>query len=78
MKVEISEIVEILESLTEDSPHKVKIELVTVINMMKGAKTVDDFIDVQEQLEYIANINNIDACVSTEVYNAISVIETLI
>jgi len=78
MIVEISEIVEILESLIEDSPNKVRVELVTVIDMLKKAKTPEDYINIQEQLEYIANINNIDAFISTEVYNAISIIETLI
>jgi len=78
MIIEVSEIVEILETLIEDSPNKVRVELVTVIDMLKKAKTSEDYINIQEQLEYIANINNVDAFVSTEVYNAISIIETLI
>lgn len=78
MREEIVDMVEILESLVEDSPNKVKVELNTVIDMLKKADGTEDLINVQEQLEYIANINNIDAFISTEVYNAISIIETLI
>lgn len=78
MREEIVDLVEILESLLDDSPNKIKIELVEAINMLKKADSVEDLINVQDQLEIIANINNIDAFISTEVYNAISIIETLI
>lgn len=77
MRDDLIDMVEILESLLDDSPHKVKVELQTTISMLKKAETSEDLINVQEQLEYVANINNIDAFISTEVYNAISILETL-
>ena len=78
MKNEIADMIERIEALLEDSPHKIKIELAFVISLLKKAKTQDDLITIQEHLEFIVNMSNIDPFISTEIYDAISIIESLI
>lgn len=78
MEQEISEIIEILVSLLEDVPLKARQEIEIAINMLKKPLSQEGLIKVQEQLEIITNINNIDSYTRNEIYNAISIIESLL
>ena len=75
---DVVDIVELLESLLEDSPHKVKVELEVAIKLLEKAETSEDLMNVQDQLEVVSNINNLDAFISSEIYNLLPVIENLI
>ncbi|MDA3855465.1 MAG: hypothetical protein PF569_04355 [Candidatus Woesearchaeota archaeon] len=75
---EILEIAEVLESLVEDAPNKVKVELSSVIALIKVANGQEDLIKIQEQLEVISSMGNVNSYLRNEVYNAISIIESLI
>lgn len=78
MEDDILDMIERLESLIEDSPNKIKIEIEAVISLLKKAKTQEDLIKIQDHLEFIVNMGGIEAFISTEIYDAISTIESLI
>jgi uncharacterized protein (UPF0147 family) len=78
MNQEISEIVELLNSLLEDAPYKAKAEIQIAINMFTDELTQEDLIKIQDQLELISNISNIDSYTRNEIYNILSIIEGLI
>lgn len=78
MEDDILDMIERLESLLEDSPNKIKVEIEVVISLLKKAKTQEDLIKIQDHLEFIVNMSGIEAFISTEIYDAISTIESLI
>lgn len=77
MDEQILELVEILESLLEDLPLKIKVELNDAIELLRNAEEVEDLIKAQEQLEVVSSISSLDSFVRNEIYNVISIIEEL-
>ena len=85
---DLLDIAEILEGLTEDCSLKVKTELknaILVLNTIieKSEKeqeeiNTEELIKVQDQLEYISNMKNVDSFVRNEIFNVLSIMETLV
>lgn len=78
MMDDILEIAEILENLLDEVPNKVKSDVEAIIALIKVADGQEDLIKVQEQLEVISGMSNVGSYVRNEVFNAISLIESLI
>lgn len=78
MDSDISEIVEILEYLTEEEvPLKAKTQLESIISELKAEVNVEKLMKVSDDLEYVSNFSNIDSFVRNEIMNILSKLETL-
>lgn len=83
---DLLDISQILENLTEDCSLKIKTELEDVISKLnkiidnEEEKPIDteDLIKIQDHLEQISTMNNVEPFVRNEIYNVLSIIETLI
>lgn len=78
MMDEILDITEILIDLVDEVPNKVKVELESAITLIKVANGQEDLIKVQGQLEVVSSMSNVNSYVRNEVFNVISIIESLI
>ncbi len=78
MELEIMEVVDILESLLEDTSAKVRVEIEAAISLLNSAKDAEDLLAVQDQLEIISNMSNVDSYTRNEIFNVSSLIESLL
>ena len=80
MEEKILEIIETLDSLLEELPIKAKSHMEGVLkdlNTIKGQLNVNLLMKIQDDLEFITNIQNVDNYSRNEIMNAIAEIESL-
>ena len=75
---QVLEIVETLESLVEDIPQKAKIQLVAIIVELKSPLNLEKILKIRDDLDLFSNNHNIDSFTRNEIFNVLSIIETLI
>lgn len=74
----IENIVEILDSLLEDLPFKVKEELSLVIKVLKNNSLDNEkLMKIQDDLEMISNMGSIDSFSRNEIINIVTEIESI-
>lgn len=81
MESQISEIIENLDTLTEDLPLKAKNQLQSVIDELNKIDSSEPdgnmLMKIQDDLEVISNMSNIDYFTRNEIINAITSIEAI-
>lgn len=74
----VNEIVEILETLTDDIPLRARNQLSEIIIGLKKPLTLETVLKIQDELEFFSNNSSIDSYTRNEVFNVLSMFETLI
>lgn len=75
---DITDVIDVLYSLLEDSSLKVKVQLESIIKLLESDLDEETLIKIQDKLEILCDISSIDSYTRSEIYNVLSVIDSLI
>lgn len=74
----IVEIIDTLESLLDDMPLKARVQLSEIINELNSQLNLEKILKIRDDLESFSNNSNIDSFTRNEIFNILSLFESLI
>lgn len=72
------EVISTLESLVDDIPQKARIELIEIISELKTDLNLEKILKIRDDLDSFSNNGSIDSYTRNEIFNVLSLFETLI
>lgn len=74
----VLEIISTLQNLVDDIPQKAKIELIAIISELKTELNLEKILKIRDDLDSFSNNCSIDSYTRNEIFNVLSLFETLI